>query len=378
MAESYTSDQTRQEKAREYSRVSRYWYLAGTAWNFVLLLALGLSGLSVWLRNWAASISSSPYVIVLLYVLVFGVGYVVLTFPLDYYRGYLLPKRYGLVIQSIWSWLLDRLKGGAFGAVIGLIAVEVLYYLLRDFPTLWWIMAALLSIVFTLIMAQVGPILIAPLMEKYTPLEDADLRTRLQNLAARVGARLTGVYTVHLGEKTTRANAMVTGIGRGKRMILVDTLFGRYSNEEIEVVMAHELGHQVHHDVWKGVGVESAATIFTFFILAWVMPAAAGPFHYQGIADVAGLPAFALTFLVVSLALMPLENLYTRWIETEADRFALQTTRNPIGFRSMMAKLADQNLGELDPPRWVKILFYSHPPTGERIRYAEEMVKRLR
>lgn len=373
MEEQPVIDPERQRKARDYNRLERIWSLASTGLAFVALLVFLASGLSNGLRARVLSITSDPWLVVLLYVVIVAVGTGILFSPIQVYTGYLLPRSYGLVIQNFRGWLLDRAKGGLLGGAIALLAVEVVYYLLRTFPVFWWLIAAALAAAFSVLMANLGPILIAPLLEKYTPLDNEELRSRLQRLVERAGAKVSGVYTVHLGQKTTRANAMVTGIGRARRIVLVDTLFGKYSDEEIEVILAHELGHQVHSDVWKGIGLETAVILLTFFVGSLTLSAGMSVFGYHGIADIAGFPVLAITLMVVGFATMPLVNWLSRLMERAADRFALQMTKNPPAFIAMMSKLTSQNLGELEPPRWVKILFYSHPTSAERIGYATRL-----
>lgn len=366
-------DPERQRQARRYNSIQRIWSLVSSGLALVALIIFLASGLSAWLRTWVSFPNSGPWLVVLLYVVVAGAGYGVLFFPIQVYSGYVLPKRYGLVIQGFGGWMVDRARGGLLGGALALIAVEVIYYLMRNFPLYWWLIAAALAAAFSLLMANLGPILIAPLLEKYTPLEDEELRARLQRLAERAGAKVSGVYTVHLGQKTTRANAAVTGIGRARRIVLVDTLFGRYSEEEIEVILAHELGHQVHRDVWKAIGIEIGVVLLAFFVASQALSAGVTVFGYRGIADVAGFPVLAITLMIVGFVAMPFVNWLSRRTERQADRFALQVTKNPPAFVMMMSKLTSQNLGELEPPRWVKILFYSHPPSAERIRYANRL-----
>jgi STE24 endopeptidase len=167
---------------------------------------------------------------------------------------------------------------------------------------------------------------------------------------------------------------MLVGLGRTRRIILGDTLLANYTHDEIEAVLAHELAHHAHNDLLLGLAAEAviitAGMWLSSVLLAWGVEF----FGFRGVGDVAALPLFVAAMGIFGLVTMPLVNFMSRSRERAADRYALRTTGNPGAFRSLMLKLASQNLSDADPPAWVRVLFYSHPPVGERVRMAEGWV----
>jgi len=365
-------DPERQEKARAYARIRRRLYFVGLGLGALALLFLLLSGLAVWLRNYL----ELPFLLqAAAYFAILIAAYSALTFPLSYYSGYTLPHRYGLSTQSLRAWLWDQAKGFVLELVLGVIVLVVIYWLLATFTTIWWLLAALAMILLAVLLANLAPILIVPLFFKLRPLEDEELARRLKALAERAGQRVRGVFTMDLSAKSTTANAALMGLGNTRRIVLADTLFKHYTPDEIEVILAHELGHQVHKDIPKSIVVQSAGLVAGFYLvdlaLRWLVPA----FGFRGIADIAAFPLLALVLGAFSLVIMPLNNAYSRLVEGQADQYALEATQDPQAFISMMTKLTNQNLGEAKPSRLVVLIFYSHPPYLERVDRAHRYAK---
>jgi STE24 endopeptidase len=203
------------------------------------------------------------------------------------------------------------------------------------------------------------------------PLEREQLRARLVALAGRAGARVLGAYELGLGEKTRKANAALAGLGTTRRILVSDTMLADYSDDEIEVVLAHELGHHVHNDIWKGIALESALIVAGFYLANVVLRSVATVAGLRGVDDAAGLPVLLLAAGCVSVAMMPFAHALSRAFERRADLFALNLTHNPAAFISAMRRLGAQNLAEENPSHLVQWLFYSHPPLRERISAAQ-------
>jgi STE24 endopeptidase len=364
-------DPERQRVAKEYAGVQRRLFFVELGLSALGLAVLLFTGWSMGLRDWAEGFSRDAWVVVGLYAVALGVVFVALTLPLDFYSDYLLPRRYGLLTQPAGGWALDLLKSLALSAVFGLVGIEVLYWLLRAFPDWWWAIMSALLWLFTVSMAQLAPILIMPLFYKFRPLDDPDLTARLTSLAERAGAQVRGVYVMEMSSKTTTANAMLAGLGRTRRIILGDTLLRDYTPDEIETVLAHELAHHVHNDLLKGLLEEAVLIPFTLWLASLLLAWGVSAFGFRGIADVAALPLFVAVMSIFGLVTMPAGNFLTRQMERAADRYALETTHNNAAFKSVMLKLASQNLSDADPPAWVRFLFYSHPPVSERVRMAD-------
>jgi STE24 endopeptidase len=364
-------DPERQDKAKEYARVQRRLMLADLGLGALYALVWLLSGATFWLRDQVVGLTHQPLLVVALYAAVFGGIYMLLDAPLSYYGGFVLPHRYGLATQSFPSWLWDQVKGAAIGGVLGLILLEVMYALLRASPNWWWLWTALVMLLFTVVLSNLAPVLIFPLFYKFTPLEDEGLVARLTRLAEGAGTRVRGVFRFDMSSKTVQANAALTGLGNTRRIILGDTLLDHFTPDEIETVLAHELGHHVHGDMGKGILVQSALTLGGLWLASLALEWGVTAFGFESIADVAAMPWLALVLGAFGLVTMPLSNAYSRWRERLADRYALETTRDPQAFASAMTRLANQNLADADPEPWVEVLLHSHPAISRRVAMAE-------
>ena len=364
-------DPERQRKAKEYARIRHRLLVADLAITAVYVLVLLLSGLSAWFKAQLLLVTTQPLGVIALYFVAFSIVYGLLDFPLSYYGGYVLPHRYGLSTQSLRGWLADQAKGAVLGLGIGLVAMEVMYYLLRAFPLIWWLLTGILFLFFIIVLANLAPLLIVPLFFKFRPLEDEELVSRLISLAERVGTRVRGVFTIDLSTKTTAANAALMGLGNTQRIVLGDTLMERYDADEIETILAHEFGHHVHSDVWRGIVVQTALALVGLFLADRLLRWGVAHFTFEGLADVAAFPLVAMAVGGMAVLAMPLANTYSRWREGLADQFSLEITGKPQAFISSMTKLANQNLSEAEPEPWAEFLLHSHPAIGKRIKRAQ-------
>jgi STE24 endopeptidase len=367
-----TLDPERQKQAKEYARIRRRLWLVDTIFSAVYALLWLFLGWSISLRDWLTSFTTSPWLLVALFVAIFGGIYSTINLPLSYYSGFVLPHRFGQSNQTLRDWVIDQSKGLAIGAPLGLILLELLYLALRVTGDLWWLWAAIGMLIFTVLLSNLAPILIMPLFNKYVPLgnEHKDLADRLLDLARRANTRVQGVFKFDMSKRTKAANAALTGIGNTRRIVLGDTLINEFSTDEIETVLAHELGHHVHRDIPFLIAFGTLSTTLSLYLASLALNWAIGYFGFNGPADVAAFPALGLIFGAYGLITMPIDNAVSRWRERMADDYALQTTGKTEAFASAFTRLANQNLGEVDPEKWVVFLFYSHPPLGERIAKA--------
>ncbi|HIP97560.1 MAG TPA: M48 family peptidase [Anaerolineae bacterium] len=364
-------DPERQEKAREYARIRRWLLLADLGLAAAFVLSMLFSGLSSHLAVRIQAVISWRPAVVALYTLIFFGAYGLLDLPLSFYSGFVLPHRYGLSTQTLGGWLVDLVKGAMIGGIIGLAAMEVMYWLLAAFPSTWWLLTGGLYLLFTIVMTNLAPLLIVPLFFKCTPLADEELAQRLMRLAERAGTRVRGVFTINLSSKTTAANAALMGLGNTRRIVLGDTLLKNYTADEIEVILAHELGHHVHHDLIWGLLVQSALTLGGLYLTSLGLRWGVRFFGFQGIADVAAFPLLAMVMGAFGIVTLPLGNAYSRWRESLADDYALVVTGKPEAMIAAMTKLANQNLSEVNPEPWVEFLLYSHPAIGRRVERAQ-------
>jgi STE24 endopeptidase len=359
-----------EDKSARYHRLSRRLSIASFAWTTVFLAAILVSGGSSWLRDVAARAGGHPWLTVALVIVGLGLLHEPVSFLLSWYRGHVVEHRYGLSRQTAWQWLGDHVKGALVGGTLAIVLGVPLYAAIAAWPEWWWLVAGLGFSAVMVALANLAPVLLLPIFFRFTPLDHPALVERLRALAERAGARIVGVYRWELGSKTSKANAALTGIGGTRRILIADTMLAEYSEDEIEVVLAHELAHHVHHDIWAGIALETVLMLAGFWLahlaLGWAGPMVglAGP------ADPAGLPLLLLAAGAVSLVLMPLALAVSRRHERRADRFALDLTAKPAAFVSAMKRLGAQNLAEEHPSRLVQWLFHSHPPLAERIEFA--------
>jgi STE24 endopeptidase len=367
-----TLDPERQRLAKQYARIRRRLWLVDNAFSAVYALAWLFLGWAVALREWLTTLTTNEWIIVPAFVAVFGGISSLINLPLGYYSGFILPHRFGQSNQTLKGWIVDRLKGMAVGAPLSLILLELLYLALRATGDLWWLWAAGGMLVFTVLLSNLAPILIAPLFNKYIPLGDEhkELADRLLALAVRANTKVRGVFKFDMSRRTKSANAALTGIGNTRRIVLGDTLVNEFSTDEVETVLAHELGHHVNRDIPLLITMGTVGTTVGLYLASLGLNWAIGYFGFTGVADMAAFPALMLILGVYGLVTMPLENAVSRWRERKADDYALQATGKSEAFASAFTRLANQNLGEVDPEKWVVFLFYSHPPLGERIAKA--------
>ena len=357
-----------EDKSARYNRLRRRASIASTVLGIGLLVALIVSGGSAALRAYAASLTRSSFVMTLvIYVVLLALINEAVSLPFAFYQGVTLERRYGLSTQTTARWWFDHVKAGLVALVFGLIAALIVCSLIRWDPDRWWIVAAAVFTVIMVGLVQLAPVLLLPLFYEFKPLDREALVQRLVALAERAGARVMGVFEWRLSDKTKKANAALAGIGQTRRIIISDTLLAEHSDDEIEVILAHELAHHVHRDIWKGIALETVLIALGFYLADLALARFATSFGLEGKSDVAALPLLLLAAGAVSLALLPLANALSRAHERRADRYALEMTRNVPAFVSAMKRLGAQNLAEENPSRLVQILFYTHPPISARI-----------
>lgn len=369
-----TLDLEKQKQAKRYARIRRRLWLVDTLFSAAYALAWLFLGWSASLREWLTTFTANEWLLIPLYVAIFGGIYFLLNLPLGYYSGFVLPHRFDQSNQSLKDWLTDQLKGLAIGAPLGLILLELLYLALRLTGDAWWLWAAGGLLLFNVLLSNLAPVLIMPLFNKYVPLGDEhkDLEERLLGLAKRAGTKVKGVFKFDMSKRTKAANAALTGIGNTRRIVLGDTLINEFTPDEIETVLAHELGHHVHKDIPFLITTGTILVTLGLFIASQALDSTVTFFSFTSAADIAAFPALSLILSAYGLLTQPLENALSRWRENMADDYALRSTGKHEAFASAFTRLANQNLGEIDPEKWVVFMFYSHPPLGERIEKARK------
>jgi STE24 endopeptidase len=363
-------------EARRYNRVKRWLDLGDFVLGLAFLGILLFTGWTAFLRDWAYRAAFQNYTLaVLFYVLMLMVLAKVLSLGLDYY-GFRLEQRYQLSNQRTRAWLWDEGKGFLVGFVVAGVVAELLYFTIRQFPEYWWLTAWALFMCLFVVMAQVAPLVLFPIFYKFEPLENEELKRRLTRLGESAGTRVRGIYKWHLSEKSKKANAALTGLGATRRIILADTLLDNYSDDEIEAVLAHELGHHVHRHILKSIFVQAGIALFGFWAANYILHLAVERWHmFETLSDFANLPLLVLVSTVLSFLLMPALNAYSRFNERQADRYVFRSIPSIEPFISSMNKLAAQNLAERQPSKWVEWFFHSHPAIWRRIAAAQAWSK---
>jgi len=302
-------------------------------------------------------------VIVLLHVCV--------SFPLSLYAGHVLEHRFGLSKQSFprWLWRYAKRNGLAWGFSVAMMLG--LFWVIWLTGPWWWLVAAAVFLLVSVVLGQLAPILILPLFHKVEPLEPDELTERLRQLADGTGLSISGIYRLVLSDETTKANAMLAGLGRTRRVLLGDTLLSKFTSDEIAVVFAHEIGHHVHRHIPKMLLAGTIYSIGGFWICSGVLKTATAP-HALYDLPVSAAPLVMLTLTVLSILLEPLQNTISRHYERQSDRYAVQRTGLAGAYRSAFRKLARINKEDPSPHRLEVVLLHSHPPIAERLAMVDD------
>jgi STE24 endopeptidase len=362
-------------EAKKYQAMKNRLFLFNLIGEFVFLLVLVFTGWSHQLKIYLMHFRDDFYALNALYFICFSAMAFLISLPLDFYEGYLLEHRFGLSRQGFRSWAVDVIKKSLLLLGVSLILVEAVYYFLSVFAGTWWLWAAGFWFFVSILLTKIFPKVILPLFYKYAPLENGALREKIFGLFSKYGISLRDVYVLDFSKKTVKANAMVAGLGATKQIFLSDTLVQSFSPQEIEVVLAHEVGHYLHRDTFKIVLSGVCSALVSFYGASVAMGALIHRFGFLALSDIAGLPLLLTILLATGLVLLPLQNSYARLLEKRADRFALDATRNPAAFLTLMQRLGQKNFSDFSPSKIVEIFLYDHPPLSARIKMAQEMTE---
>jgi STE24 endopeptidase len=363
------------QQAKRYTRTKLLTAVASSLLSFAFLFLLVALGVTVRLENWARSLATNDYAALLLFAGAIGLLQGALTTPIGYYSSYYLEHKYKLSNQSLGRWAWERLKGILVSLPIALPVLLFVYFCILRYQQWWWLPVSGAIILLSVVLARVAPVLIFPLFYKFTPLESESLGRRIEDLCADAGVSVRGIFSFNLSKNTKKANAAFTGLGKAKRIILGDTLLSGFSEEEIEAVFAHELGHYKHKHLLIGILVSIVSTVFGLFFAAFLYGRSLGVFGFGSISQLAALPLLALWLSLFGLITTPLGNMLSRYFERVADRYAVRTMGTSIPFVSALRKLSITNLAHPDPHPLVEFFFYSHPSITKRIRFVEGLFR---
>ncbi len=323
-------------------------------------------------RVWQNRLPGRDLMVILLFIIAVNLGIFLLYLPFNFYRGFILAHQFGLSAQTAFSWLGDWGKSVLVNLIIEGALWAGFFALMRLMPRRWPVLGGAMLMVSSFVLVLLTPIFITPLFYSVQPLTDADMHARIMNLAERAGMPVDEVFVIDASAKTTQVNAYVTGFGRSQRIVLFDTLLAGYTPDQIEVVLAHELGHWYYRHVLLSLLVMGAIGWIGLFILRWILDRSWQWLRLSGPADVAGLPYIMAIIAVATMLSLPIQNAFSRYGENQADGFALAVSQKPTAFVELFEQFAEQNLSVVNPPTWEKLIFYTHPPTAERIYRAHK------
>lgn len=360
----------KEQRAKTYAKTKQIFSLIQSFGFFAVIVIVLLTGFSKTLETIAFSYFSNEYFALLLFIAMLFGGISILFFPLDFYSGYIMEHKYGLSNQTVAGYFLESLKGLLLGVILGGPLFCAFYYILKNFGDNWWLVLGIFLFVFSIVMGRLAPTIIMPFFYKFTPLENDSVKERILNLAKKAGVTINGIFSFNMSKNTKKANAAFTGMGKSKRIILGDTLLESFTENEIETVFAHEMGHYTRRHIWKLTIVSTLLTFLGLFITAKLYTLTMGLFGFTSVYQLAALPLLFMLLSLYSLITSPVTNILSRKFEWEADTYALEITKDREAFISAMEKLADQNLADKQPNKIIEFLFHSHPSLEKRIAFA--------
>ena len=356
---------------KRYNRIKLVVSLAGAAVSFLFTIGLLAAGYTRTIEQFAFSFTEQPYLALLIFAAAIGIISGLVSFPFSFYSRFILEHRFKLSNQTFLQWLWEHVKGLFISIPIITPLLILFYFFLLNFELNWWLPVGITLFLFSIGLSRIAPIIILPLFYKLTPLDDSPLKQKILSLVKSTSMRVEGIYSFNLSKTTKKANAAFTGIGKSKRILLGDTLMQNFSEEEIETVFAHELGHYSHGHIWKGIAVGTLSIFIGLYLTSLAYSASLVWFGFTSASQLAALPLLTLWLGVYSLITSPIGNLLSRKHEFEADRYAVEKTKNKPAFISTMNKLAEMNLADKEPHPLVEFFFYSHPSIKKRILAAE-------
>jgi STE24 endopeptidase len=361
------------KRAKQYSNLKYSLALFDTLYLLILLFLFQFLGLSTGFSEALSKAGIPGYLLLPVYLALGMAGCSVLNFPVHFYSSFILEHRFCLSTQKIKDWFFDEFKGQLVSYFLALICFGVFYEVLRQYPRSWWFIISLCWIFFSLVLARVTPVLLIPLFFKCTRISDEGLKQRVIQLAGTMKVKVLDVFEVNFSSKTVKANAALVGLGSTKRVMLADTLMNKYSQDEIMVILAHELAHYRLRHLLKLIAMSSCATVVSFYLIFKTSAQVLSFFNMFSLGDIAALPVIIIYFILTGIILAPLQNLFSRRLEVQADLMAIRATGLKSAFVSTMEKLASQNLADRSVHPLIKAYFFDHPPVDERIALAQAL-----
>lgn len=363
----------RREQTKSYAAGHYVLEIVDSVLSCALMILVIALGISVRFRNRAQRITRIRALQSALYWIQLFVTVTLLQMPLTLYADYYREKQYGLLTQSLPGFLADQAKSILIGCIIGSILVMIVYGVLRRAPRLWWAWVSGVMIMFVIFVLAVAPVVIMPMFNKFTPVENVAIRDSILQMAHDHGIPADGVYQMDASRRTDRIGAYVNGMLGSMRIVMFDTTLKRCTPQEIQMIMGHEMGHYVLNHIWKAIGFLAVLVILGLLSVRWGFARVLRRWPntgIEGIADVAGLPVLWLLFSLVVFVVTPILNTYSRRNEAQADDFGLDASRQPDAAAITFLKLGEYR--DLEPNPVIEAVFFDHPSGKSRIRNAME------
>lgn len=367
----YEFDKKKRSVAKSYRKGKLLFYFLSLLISLATSLVVLFSGFHISLRDFVSQYPLTVQVYGFLILLIF-------TFtglPLAFYSTFIHDKKFKITVYKISGWLKDFLKSNLIYYTLSLIVISLLYFSIRNFSP-WWIYAGIFYIIFSTTINYVYPLIIIPFMWKTEPYRDRTMKERILNLCRKLGvANIRNVVVIKESEKSVRSNAVFMGFGQSKRIGLFDNLLTKFTRNEIETVVGHELGHYVEKDLFRGMVLESILIFPALFLVDYFVSATGPIFGITSIASIASLPLIGLINGILGFLIMPITNTHSRWRESNADKFALIHLNKPEAQVSTEKRLADTTLSTLKANPFIEFWLFTHPSVDRRIKMAEEWKK---
>lgn len=363
-------DPEKQVQAKQYEKENRMLGMAGKMLSLGVILIMYFSGYT----NWLAGLFPNQSVVwtFLVYVVAFQLTLFIIGFPLSYFDGYVHEHKWKFSNHTLGSWTWEQIKSLVVGLGLMAILLGLLFWIMALSPHYWWLLAGLSMVLVGVIFATLFPVVILPIFNKYTPIEDEALTSALKKTLAQGGLKSSGFFKEDMSRQTKKENAFLAGLSKTRRVVLGDNLLNNMDVPEIESIIAHEVGHFKYHHIWKNILVGTLQQLLVFYLLHLLMSALFPEFLTSTRDNLALFPVFVIFIgILSSLLFTPLSHALSRYFERQADGYALENVSDPNAFVTALAGLANRNLANAYPEWWVKLLYYSHPPIGERLNMSK-------
>lgn len=370
-------DKEKQRQAKEYQKKKVIFKLVGSAVFLTYFSILIFSDLSLIIKGKILQFTNSEWQVIAIYIFSVLTAYDLISLPLEFYTSYTFEHKYHFCTQAVGNWFKDYLKSYILSMGFAIPIVEGIYWAIRAFPTIWYLIVSVFAIPLIIFLGYLSPILLTPLFFKLKKIEeDNELAQRLRRMCKKVNTKVKGVYEINFSSKTTKANAYLAGLGNTRRIVIADNLLDNFTVDEAEVVFAHELGHHIHRDILKLTFWSGLMCLGGFYFVSIILEKVSLYFRY-GISDIVNFPILALSMSILLFLFGLPFNFYSRKREKAADEFALKTTGKVDAFITSMAKFTNRDLADAHPHPFIEFLLYTHPSISKRINYAQEFKKKI-